>query len=344
MATPLPVTAPATEATVPATMTAVTQHAYGSPEVLVLRAVPRPAPAADEVLIRVDAAGLDRGTWHVMAGLPRIARLGLGLRRPRQEIVGRDVTGTVVEVGGDSSGLIVGQRVFGAASGSFAQYARAKADRVAPAPTQASAEQAAVMAISGLTALQALDAARVDSGHRVLVIGASGGVGSYVVQLAAARGAVVTAVCSARKSELVRGWGAQRVLDYAVDDVTEAREAYDAIIDIAGGTALRRLRRVLTSTGTIVFVGNESGGDWTGGLGRPLRNMLRMALSRQRYVMLVAREAAPEDLTRLAELVDEGALTPQVHAVFPLEQVREAMTALVDGAVAGKVAIRVAVN
>ena len=205
-----------------APMRAVTQQAYGSVEVLDCRTVSRPTPGPGEVLVRVHAAGLDRGTWHLMTGLPRLVRLAMGLRRPRQPIVGRDLCGTVVEVGDGVTTVQVGQRVFGATSGSFAEYAVAKATKVSVAPQRATDEQAAVLGISGLTALQALDTARVTSGSRVLVIGASGGVGSYAVKLAVARGADVTAVCSAAKASTVREWGAQRVLDYA-------REAYTGL-------------------------------------------------------------------------------------------------------------------
>ena len=323
------------------TMLAVTQDAYGPADVLRCTSVPRPTPKRGEVLLQVEAAGLDRGTWHLMTGTPRMVRLAMGLRRPRQPIIGRDVAGTVLEVGPEVTGLAPGQRVFGAAPGSFAQYATANPAKLAVAPTRATAAEAATLAISGLTALQALDAARVDAGQRVLVLGASGGVGSYAVKLAVARGADVTAVCSAAKAEVVRGWGANRVLDYARDDVLAADEPYDVILDIAGGAPLRRLRRALAPSGTIAFIGNETGGDWTGGYGRPLRNALRMLASRQRYVMVVAREAAPDDLARLAELVDAGKLQPHVHATYPLERAREAMQALESGAVCGKVAVTV---
>lgn len=323
----------------PAVMQAVIQAGYGAADVLHRRTVARPTPKPDEVLLHVEAAGLDRGTWHLMTGMPRLVRLAIGLRRPRQPIVGRDVCGTVVEVGPEVTGLAPGQRVFGVAPGSFAEFATAKPAKLALAPDAASAAEAATLAISGLTAIQALDAARLEAGQRVLVIGASGGVGSYAVKLAVARGADVTAVCSAAKAEVVRGWGASRVLDYRRDDILATSEPYDVILDIAGGTPLRRLRRALTPSGTIAFIGNETGGEWTGGFGRPLRNALRMLTSRQRYVLVVAREAAPDDLARLAQLVDAGQLEPHVHATYQMQRVREAMAALESGDVCGKVAV-----
>lgn len=320
-------------------MLAVTQNAYGSAEVLTCERIPLPAPGPREVLVQVEAAALDRGTWHLMTGLPRIVRLVMGVRRPRQRVIGRDVAGRVVATGSDVTTLRTGQQVFGSANGSFAEFATARADKVALAPSRVPAELSAALAISGLTALQALDAARVEHGQRVLVIGASGGVGSYAVKLAVARGAVVTAACSAAKAEEVRSWGASQVLDYEQQDVAAGSRVYDVILDIAGGTPLRRLRRALTATGSIVFVGNEGSGVWTGGYGRPMRNLLRMAFARQRYVMLTSREAAPGDLSRLAALVDAGTLQPHVHAAYAMTDVREAMTELASGRVCGKVVL-----
>ena len=233
----------------------------------------------------------------------------------------------------------VGDLVFGSARGSLAEYATALEAKLAHQPAGASPTEAAVLAISGLTAIQALDAARVTDGDRVLVIGASGGVGAYAVQLAVARGAVVTGVCSAAKADAVRGWGAAHVLDYASTDPTAGDQQYDVVIDIAGGTTLRRLRRIVTTRGALVFVGNETGGEWTGGYGRPMRWAARMLLSRQRFVMLASREKSVADLERLARSVADGAVVPPVHAVYPLADVREAMGELASGRVVGKVAI-----
>jgi NADPH:quinone reductase-like Zn-dependent oxidoreductase len=295
------------------------------------------------VLVRVDAAAIDRGTWHLMTGTPKVLRLFLGRHGPRRPlVVGRDVAGTVVALGEDVTRFAVGDPVFGAASGSLAEYAAATEAKLASQPPGLDPEKAAVLAISGLTALQALDAARVTSGDRVLVIGASGGVGAYAVQLAVARGAQVTGVCSAAKADAVRRWGATDVVDYATTDPTAGDRRYDVVLDIAGGASLTRLRRVLTARGRLVFVGDETGGAWTGGYGRPMRWALRMLLARQRFVMLTAREKAPADLERLARAVAGGDVTPPVHATYPLADVRRAMEDLSAGRVAGKAAITVA--
>ncbi|MFP5334148.1 MAG: NAD(P)-dependent alcohol dehydrogenase [Actinomycetes bacterium] len=326
----------------PATMRAVVQHGYGGPDVLRLTEIPTPSPGRGEVLLRVDAAGVDRGTWHLMTGTPKLVRLALGWKAPRRQLVpGRDVAGTVVAVGEGVTRLQVGDAVFGSAQGSLAEYATALEAKLARQPAGATPAQAAVLAISGLTALQALDAARVAAGDRVLVIGASGGVGAYAVQLAAARGAHVTGVCSAAKADAVRGWGATEVVDYATTDVTEGDEQYDAVIDIASGASLRRLRRVVTPRGALVFVGDEHGGEWTGGYGRPMRWAVRMLLTRQRFTMLMAKEKAAADLERLAQAVADGSVRPPVHSVHPLAQVRQAMGELDSGRVVGKAAVAV---
>lgn len=320
----------------------VTQHEYGGTEVLALERLPRPVPGKGEVLVRVHAAGVDRGTLHMLTGLPRLARLALGLRRPRRRTPGLDVAGTVVETGPGVSGLAVGQEVFGIARGSLAEIAVATERKLVPTPPGITPVEAAVLGVSGLTALQALDAARVGHGDRVLVLGASGGVGSLAVKLAVGRGAVVTGVCSAAKADAVRAWGASEVLDHAVDDVTSGSARFDAIIDIAGGTRLRPLRRILAPTGTIVFVGVETGGAWTGGFGRPMRTAVRMLLARQRYVMLTSRETH-EDLQRIAEAVTDG-LRPHVHATYPLAQTAQALDDLAAGRVTGKLAVAVDVD
>ncbi|MCL2089684.1 MAG: NAD(P)-dependent alcohol dehydrogenase [Micrococcales bacterium] len=327
------------------TMLAVVQDSYGTDGSLRVAEVERPVPGPGQVLVRVRAAGVSRATLHLLTGLPRVMRLATGIRRPRPRgfyseagALGLDVCGTVVAVGPAVNQFEAGQEVFGIARGSFAQYAVAAADRLALVPTTLSAPQAAVLAESGQTALQALDAASVDAGTRVLVLGASGGVGSLAVQLAAARGAEVTAVCSGAKTATVAGWGASRVVDYTAQDVTAEDGRYDAVLDIGGGTPLSRLRRVLTATGTIVFVGNETDQVWTGGFGRPVRNVVRMVFARQRFVMLTERDNR-DDLERLAQAASDGQLVPHLHATFPLARAADALAELASGAVCGKVAI-----
>ena len=257
-------------------MRAISQDTYGEVEVLQLGDLPRPTITATEVLVEVAAAGLDRGTWHVMRGKPYLARLALGLRRPRARVPGLDLAGTIAEVGAEVTGWAVGDDVYGIGRGSFAEYAVADPAKLSRRPAGLSDEEAAVVPVSGLTAWQAVTrAGRVQAGQRVLVTGASGGVGTYAVQVAAALGAEVTGVCSASKAELVRSLGATHVLDYAADDVL-AHGPYDVIIDIAGNPSNKRLRRALTPRGRAVIVGGETGGALAGGLGRPIRGVTRV--------------------------------------------------------------------
>jgi len=249
---------PKTTKTTKTTMRAVVQEGYGDAEVL--RPTDRPLPRvlrADELLVRVHTAGLDRGTWHLMTGTPYAMRLVTGLRSPRQPIPGLDLAGTVVATGHAVTRFAPGNEVYGIGSGTFAEYAVAKEGKLAPTPAGLGHEEAATIAVSGLTALQSVtDIAGVRAGQRVLVTGASGGVGSYAVQIAVAAGAEVTGVCSAAKADLVRSLGAAHVLDYARDDIAEVGERYDVIIDIAGDVPLSRLRRALAPSGTAVLVGS----------------------------------------------------------------------------------------
>jgi NADPH:quinone reductase-like Zn-dependent oxidoreductase len=329
-----------TSTTMTTTMRAVTQDRYGDAEVLGVAEVARPTAGDHEVLVRVSAAGLDRGTQHLMTGTPYAVRLALGLRRPRQPIAGRDVAGTVAEVGSAVTRFAVGDEVYGMASGSFAEYAVAREAKLAPKPATLSFAQAAVVPISGGTALQALvDAGRVRAGQSVLVIGASGGVGTYAVQLAKAFGADVTGVCSTAKLDLVTSLGADRVIDYRHDDFADGTRRYDLILDIGGSAAIGRLRRALAPRGTVVFVGSESGGNLTG-LGRPMRGTLMSPFLRQRLVMLMSKERA-SDLQTLTGLIESGKVEPSLDRSYPLDEVPDAMRRLEAGQILGKVAITV---
>ena len=245
-------------ATSDGTMHAIVQDAYGTVDVLRLASIDRPEIADDEVLLQVHAAGLDRGTWHTMAGRPYLMRIiGFGFRRPKNRVAGLDVAGTVIAVGAAASRFAVGDDVYGIAKGSFAEYAAALEEKLAIKPANLTFEQAAVVPVSASTALQALDAGKVEAGQKVLVLGASGGVGSYAVQLAKALGAEVTGVSSTKKLDLVRSLGADHVLDYTRDDFADGEHQYDLILDVGGNPSLSRLRRALTPNGTAVLVGGR---------------------------------------------------------------------------------------
>jgi NADPH:quinone reductase-like Zn-dependent oxidoreductase len=321
----------------PATMQAIVQRSYGAADQLELAIVDVPSVAADEVLIEVHAAGVDRGVWHLMTGTPYLIRLaGFGLTKPKQPIQGLDVAGRVVAVGSDVTRFSPGDDVFGIASGSFAGYAAAKADKLALKPGTATFEQAAVSAISGITALQALtDVGGLQAGQRVLVVGASGGVGSFTVQLAKALGAEVTGVASTPKLDLVRTLGADHVIDYTTDDPTDGTHRYDLIIDVGGRTPVRKLRRALTSHGTLVIVGGEDGGRWTGGIGRQLRAVLLSPFTEQRLTTFISNEAR-SSIERLAEYLRTGAVVPAVGNRFPLEDTADALRQMEVGRTRGK--------
>jgi NADPH:quinone reductase-like Zn-dependent oxidoreductase len=324
------------------TMQAIVQTEYGSADVLRVDHIDRPTIADDEVLVRVHAAGLDRGTWHLMAGQPYLFRLmGPGLRTPKNPVPGLDVAGTVVAVGAAVTRFEAGDEVFGISRGSFAEYARAREDKLARKPANLSFDQAAVVAVSGLTALQSLrDVGRVQPGQQVLIVGASGGVGTFAVQIAKAFGAQVTGVCSTAKLDLVRSIGADHVIDYTRDDFAGGPQRYDLILDIGGNAALSRLRRALTPSGTLVIVGGENGGRWTGGMGRSLRAVALSPFVRQRLAMKTPKEHYA-DLERLAQLIDVGDLTPIIDRTYPLHQAPDAMRHLQAGRARGKLVITV---
>ena len=322
------------------TMQAIIQHGYGGPEVFSFGSVPRPRIAADEVLVRVHSAGLDRGTWHVMTGRPYLMRLmGFGFRRPKQTVPGLDVAGTVIEVGSAVTRFTVGDAVFGIAKGSFAEFATAPETKLAHKPASLSFDEAAVLAVSGGTALQAMNrAGQVGPGTRVLIIGASGGVGSHAVQLAKAMGAHVTGVSSPSKIALVRSLGADLALDYTRDDFLAER--YNVILDVGGNTPFTRLRHALTTDGVLVFVGGEQGGDWTAGFERQLAAAALAPFTKQRFVMLMVREHF-EPMERLAAFASAGTLKPAIGQAWPLAHAAEAMRALIDGTLRGKTVIKV---
>jgi NADPH:quinone reductase-like Zn-dependent oxidoreductase len=324
-------------------MKAVVQDRYGAPDVLHIEEHDPPKVGDDDVLIRVRAAGLDAGVWHVTAGKPYLLRLfGFGLRAPKQRIPGRDVAGHVTDVGKNVTRFQPGDEVFGTTlEGSFAEFTRAPEDRLALKPASVSFEQAAVVPVSGCAALHAVrDAGRVRAGEKVLVLGAGGGVGSFVVQIAVALGATVTGVCSTAKVNFVRSLGAERVIDYEWEDFTDRSERYDLIVDTAGNNSLSRLRRALVRYGTAVIVGGEGGGRLLGGFGRSLRAPAVSAFVRQRLVALISEEDQPA-LETLRSMLADGSIAPAIDRVFALEQAAEAIEYLHAGSPLGKVVITV---
>src|SRR5919106_1401152 len=323
-------------------MKAIVRDEYGSADILELRDIDKPEIEDDEVLVRVHAAGVGRDVWHVMTGLPYPIRLaGYGLRAPKNPVIGSDVAGVVEAVGKNVSRFQPGDEVFGIGKGSYAEYVCAREDKLAHKPTNLTFEQAAVLAIMGSTALQALrDHGKVRQGHEVLIIGASGGVGTYAVQIAKAFGANVTGVCSTQKVEMVRSIGADHVIDYTQEDFAEGDRRYDVILDIGGNSSLSRLRRALASRGTLVIVGGEGGGRWLGGTDRQLRAMMLSPLVGQKLGTFVNKENH-EDMLVLKELIESGKITPVIDRMYPLAEVPEAIMYLEGGHARGKVVISV---
>jgi NADPH:quinone reductase-like Zn-dependent oxidoreductase len=302
-------------------MRAIVQKEYGTADVLHLAEIERPVIGADEVLVQVHAAGLDRGTWHLMAGLPYAARLVAGLRAPKNPVPGLDVAGVVVSVGSDVTRFRPGDEVFGVGKGSFAEFAAAREDKLASKPSNLS------------------DVGRLQAAQKVLIVGASGGVGSYAVQIGKALGAEVTGVCSTSKLDLVRSIGADHVIDYSRYDFADGETRYDLILDVGGNSALSRLRRALAPKGTLVIVGGEGGGSWIG-MGRQLRALALSPLVGQRLTILGPKEHYTF-LERLSVLIEKGQLVPAVEQTYPLSEMPDAMRQLVAGRVRGKLVITV---
>jgi NADPH:quinone reductase-like Zn-dependent oxidoreductase len=325
-------------------MKAIVQDRYGGVDVLQFRDIGQPVPNDNQVLVRVHAAGLDRGVWHVMTGLPYLIRFvvpTLGLRKPKVPALGMDLAGRVEAVGEQVTRFQPGAEVFGWCDGSYAEYACVPEDHFEPKPANLSFQQAAAVPISGFAALQALrDVGAVQAGQRVLVIGAAGGVGSFAVQLAKAFGAQVTGVCSTNKVELVGSIGADQVIDYTRQDVTDGTRHFDLIIDTGGHRSLSRLRRALTPRGTLVIVGSEGRGRWLGGFDRQLRALALSRIVGQRLRMLSSKPRQ-EDLQVLRELLEAGKVTPLIDRTYPLRQAPEAIRHLVEGHQGGKVVITV---
>ena len=323
-------------------MAAVVRKGYGGPDVLHLKRLPRPEIADTEVLVRVHAAGLAKGAWHMMTGTPYMLRAVAGLRSPRQKVLGNNLAGTVAAVGPAVTRFRVGDEVYGVGRGTFAEYSAARADKLAPKPKTLTFEQAAAAPVSGLTALQAVvDVGRVTAGQKVLVLGAAGGVGSFAVQIARAAGAEVTGACRGAKADFVRSLGAAHILDYTREDFTAGPQRYDLIINIAGNPKLSRLRRALTPKGTAVIVGGEEGGTLTGGMIQMQLAARAMSLViGQRLIGMLCKESG-SDLERLTALIDDGKVLPRIDASYPLADAAGAMQRLESGDVRGSVVLTV---
>ncbi len=318
-------------------MRAIVQDKYGSADVLELRTIDRPEVAANEVLIEVHAAGVDRGVWHLMTGLPYLVRLaGYGITKPKNPVLGIDVAGRVVAIGPDVKRFGPGDEVFGFGNGSFAEYVTADETKLAKKPANSTFEQAAVSAVSGTTALEALtDVGRLAEDERVLIIGASGGVGTYAVQLAKALGAHVTGVSGPAMTDMVRSIGADHVFDYTSEDFADGESKYDLVLDIGGRNSLSRLRGVLRSHGTLVIVGGEGGNRLTGGVGRQVRAMMLSPFIGQRLTTFISSEHHT-NIERLAEFLRSGAVVPAIGRRFDLAEVPSAIRLLEAGGSRGK--------
>ena len=325
-----------------ATMRAIVQARYGPPDVLEVRQVPRPAPGPGELLVRVRAAAVNPLDWHLVTGLPLIARASMGMRRPKQLLAGVDLAGVVQAVGSGVTQFQPGDEVFGGGMGAFADYARAKEGELAPKPHSLSLEEAAAVPVAAIIALQALrDHGRLQAGQAVLINGASGGVGLFAVQIAKHLGAEVTGVCSAGNVELVRSMGAAHVVDYAAQDFSCAGRRYDLILDNAGNHPLKALRRALTRRGTLISNSGSGDGRWLGPMGRIVKVKAAAPFVSQRLVFFVAR-VNRADLDQLGEMADAGTLKVAIERIYPLEETAAALRHLGAGHVRGKLVVTVA--
>jgi NADPH:quinone reductase-like Zn-dependent oxidoreductase len=319
---------------------AIVHSSYGAPDVLELKDIDQPVVNDDAVLVRVHAAAVGKGDWLTVKGLPYVARLRYGLPKPKHPVPGFDVAGRIEAVGGNVSQLQPGDEVFGWCGGSFAEYASVPQSQLARKPTNLTFEQAAAVPISGFAALQALrDTGGVQPGQTVVIIGASGGVGSFAVQLAKAFGAEVTGVCSTKSVELVRSIGADHVIDYTQQDFTRSGQRYDLILEMAGNRSLADLRRALTPKGTLVLVGG-SGGKWLMGTSRTLRAVAVSPFVGQRLRSFFSKPRGA-DLVVLKEFIEAGKITPVIDRTFPLSETAEAIEYVGERSTQGKTVITV---
>ncbi len=317
-------------------MKAIVYDRYGSPE---LREIDRPDVADDGVLIRVHASSVNPADWYAMTGRPYIARPAVGLRKPRHNVLGTDVAGRVEAVGGSVTQLRPGDEVFGAGTGAYAEYLSAPANRLVPKPANLTFEQAAAVPVAALTALQALrDKGRVQPGHRVLINGASGGVGTFAVQIAKSFGAEVTGICSTRNVDMVRSIGADHVVDYTREDFTTGGRRYDLMIDIAGSRSFSECRRVLAPEATLVIVGGPKTNRLLGPLSHVLKTRLASVGKSQKVVFFVSKNEK-DDMVVLHDLLEAGKVTPVIDRRYELSEVPDAFRYLGEGHARAKVAI-----
>ena len=327
-------------------MKAIVNHEYGPPGVLALEDVDVPVMRRDEVLVRVLAAAVNPGDWDVMHGTPYVLRLTTGLRRPRNKVLGLAIAGRIEAVGSEVSESRPGDEVYaGIGKGGFGEYACAPQDTVAPKPSNLTFEQAAAVPVAGTTALQALrDIGRVQSGQRVLINGASGGVGSFAVQIAKTLGADVTGVCSTTNVDLVRSIGADHVIDYTTEDFTRNGQRYHLIFDNVGNRTLSELRRALTPEGMLIPNSNKGSGRWMGGfLRRAVQALVVSPFVPQRLRPFAATEKR-QDLVVLTELIESGKVTPVIDSTYPLSEAAEALSHYGAGHARGKVIITMTQN
>ena len=321
-------------------MQAIVRDTYGSPDVLKLREVEKPDLTDDGVLVRVHAASVARGDWYILTGV-YVGRAEMGLRRPKSRLIGGDFAGTVEAVGRDVTGFQPGDEVFGGRSGALAEYVCARARAVALKPAHLTFEEAAAVPTSALTALQGLrDRGQIQAGQKVLINGASGGVGTFAVQIAKALGAEVTAVCSTRNVDLVRSIGADHVVDYTREDFTRSDERYDLLFDNAGSRSWSECKRVLNPHATVVLVGGQMGGRFLGPLGHIIKMKLAALLGSRKAVFFVAKFGSA-DLAVLRELLDAGTVKPIIDRRYALSEVADAFRYMGEGHAQGKVVITV---
>ncbi len=322
-------------------MKAIVRHRYGTPEVLGLRDVPVPDVRGDRVLVRVLAAAINPGDWDVMRGVPYVLRLATGLRRPRNAVLGLAIAGLVEAVGSDVSSYVPGDEVHaGIGRGGFAEYASVPEGALARKPARLTFDQAAAVPVSGVTALQALrDVGRVQPGQRVLINGASGGVGTFAVQIAKVLGAEVTGVCGTQNVDLVRSLGADRVIDYTQEDFASGGRRYDLILDNVGNRTLSELRRALTPRGTLIPNSNKGDGRWVGGYLRRAGQALATSPFVSQRLRPFAATDRRDDLVALGELIEAGRVSPVIDRVYPLSEAVAAMRHYGEGHARGKVVI-----